>query len=76
MSKINKVKNLKNMVSSLDINKLYKLQEYVTESQSFFKELDAYICEYMNSIDEDSEYNFIKKVISLYDDMKDKLKVK
>lgn len=76
MSKVNKVKMLKNTVSSLDINKLYKLQEYVIVSEEFFKELENYINEYLSRSDEGSDYDFIKKVIYLYDSMKDKLKVK
>lgn len=76
MSRLKKVKNFKITLQSLDINKLYIVLEYVTISTEFFKELDSYINEYSDSINEDSEYYFTKKVIYLYDSMKDKLKVK
>ena len=74
MSKFNKVKNIKNMVSSLDINKLYKLQEYVSVSQDFFKEFDTLVCKY-NSFDCDDDY-FVRSSIELYNSLKDKLNVK
>lgn len=73
MSKFNKVKNIKNMVSSLDIDKLYKLQEYVSVSQEFFKEFDTLVCKY-NSSDCDDDY--IRSSIELYISLKDKLNVK
>lgn len=76
MSKFNKVKNLKNMVSSLDINNLYKFQEYISVSSSFFKELDFYINEWNDSFDYDRDYYFTEKCIDLYNSMKDKLNVK
>lgn len=76
MSKFNKVKNLKNMVSSLDINKLYKLQKYVSVSQEFFKELDSYVNEWNDSFCDDRDHYFTKKCIDLYDSMKNKLNVK
>lgn len=75
MLKNNKVKNLKNMVSSLDINKLYKLQEYVSVSSEFFKEFDSYIYEWENSFYSDRDYCFTKKCIDLYDSMKNKLNI-
>lgn len=76
MSKFNKVNNLKNMLSSLDINKLYNLQEYVSVSSEFFKELDSYVNEWNDSFDYDRDYYFTKKCIDLYDSMKNKLNVK
>lgn len=76
MSKFNKVKNIKNMVSSLDINKLYKLQEYVSVSQEFFKEFDTLVYKYLNSFDCDDDYDFVRNSIVLYISLKDKLNVK
>lgn len=76
MSKKNKVKNIKNMVSSLDIYKLYKLQEYVSTSQEFFNELDLLVVESICSDEEDSIYIFYDKFISLYDSIRVKLNVK
>lgn len=75
MSKFNKVKNIKNMVSSLDIDKLYKLQEYVSVSQEFFKEFDTLVYKYLSSPDDDNS-NFICSSIELYISLKDKLNVK
>lgn len=85
MSKFNKVKNIKNMVSSLDIDKLYKLQEYVSVSQEFFKEFDSLVSEYCNLFGDDflfspavcdSDFAFVCKSIELYRSLKDELDVK
>lgn len=76
MSKFNKVKNLKNMVSSLDINKLYQLQEYVSVSQVFFKNLDLLVNDYICDDENGAEYIFTNNVIDLYKSMKDKLNLK
>lgn len=73
---MSKIKAVKNMVSNLDVNKLYTLQEYVSKSQIFFNELDLYINEYSDSFDYDSEYEFTKKVINLYNHLKNDLKLK
>lgn len=75
MSKFNKVKNIKN-ISSLDINKLYKLQEYVSVSQEFFKEFDTLVYKYLSSSDCDDDYDFVRNSIVLYISLKDKLNVK
>lgn len=53
MAKKNKVKQFTNLVKSFDINQLYKVQNYVSVSKGFFKELEIII----DKSNSDSFYN-------------------
>ena len=72
---MSKIKTVKNLVSSLDINTLYLIQSYLSNSQIFFSELEKYINDYGVSLNNESEYDFTKKVINLYNHLKDDLKI-
>ena len=73
-----KIKQTKNLLKTLDINELYKIQNYVYNSQEFFSYLEKQL-DHLNfscGVTIDDLIDFYNNIYRSYSDFKIKLGVK